>query len=62
MGWNVGGSSGAVTADRGNQNSQELPNGKAILNKQKCLFFKNREQEGKTVLVWGSVPVRGGKT
>jgi hypothetical protein len=25
----------------------------AILNKQKCPFFKNREQEGKTGPVWG---------
>jgi hypothetical protein len=25
----------------------------AILNKQKCLFFKNREQEGKTGPGWG---------
>jgi hypothetical protein len=29
----------------------------AILNKQKCLFLKNREQEGKTVPVWVLVPV-----
>jgi hypothetical protein len=26
---------------------------RAILNKQKYLFFKNREQEGKTGPVWG---------
>jgi hypothetical protein len=25
----------------------------AILSKQKCLVFKNREQEGKTVPIWG---------
>jgi hypothetical protein len=31
-----------------------------ILNKQKCLFFKNREQEGKTGPVWRLVPVGGG--
>jgi hypothetical protein len=24
-----------------------------LLNKQKCLFFKNGEQEGKTAPVWG---------
>jgi hypothetical protein len=31
-----------------------------ILNKQICLFFKNRKQEGKTVPVWELVPVGGG--
>jgi hypothetical protein len=30
----------------------------AILNKQKCLFFKNGEQEGKTGPVWGLAPVK----
>jgi hypothetical protein len=29
----------------------------AILNKQKCLFFKNRKQEGKIVPVWRIVAV-----
>jgi hypothetical protein len=29
----------------------------AILNKQKYLFFKNKEQKGKTVLAWGLVAV-----
>jgi hypothetical protein len=29
----------------------------AILNKQKCLLFKNREQEGKTCPDWGLAPV-----
>jgi hypothetical protein len=28
-----------------------------IVNKQKCLFFKNRRQEGKICPVWGLVPV-----
>jgi hypothetical protein len=27
--------------------------------KQKCLFFKNREQEGKAGRVWGLAPVEG---
>jgi hypothetical protein len=30
-----------------------------ILNKQKCLFFKNGEQEGKTVPAWGLVTAGG---
>jgi hypothetical protein len=29
----------------------------AIINKQKSLFFKNGEQEGKTGPVWGLAPV-----
>jgi hypothetical protein len=33
----------------------------ATLNKQKCIFIKNGEQEGKTVPVWELVPVGGGK-
>jgi hypothetical protein len=33
---------------------------RAILNKQKMSFFKNREQEDKTGPVWALVPVGGG--
>jgi hypothetical protein len=31
----------------------------AIIYKQKCLFFKKREQEGKLGPVWGLAPVGG---
>jgi hypothetical protein len=33
---------------------------RAILNKQKYFFSKNREQNGKTAPVWGLVPVHVG--
>jgi hypothetical protein len=33
----------------------------ATLNKQKYLFFKTGGQEGKTDVVWGLVPVGGGR-
>jgi hypothetical protein len=32
-----------------------------ILNKQKCLFFKNVKQEGKKGPVWGLAAVGGGR-
>jgi hypothetical protein len=34
----------------------------AMLNKQKCIFFKNEGKESKARLLWGLVPVGGGKT
>jgi hypothetical protein len=33
----------------------------AILYKQKCLFFKNGEQEGSIGPVWGLAPVGAGR-